>query len=404
LEQEVSRSIFARVREVPADPIFGLNDLFRLDPRKDRINLTYGVCLEEDGSAPKIFTAVKKAEELLLKTEKTKTYLPILGDEEYIRQTGKFVLGPYWKEETIVGAQTVGGTAALRILSDFLKNEISSEAALSNFTWPNHPQIFDRVGIKMEAYPYWVDGKFDFDRFYRYLSKLCRKTIVQLQPTSHNPTGVDLTLEEWREVALLCDKNGLIPFFDSAYQGLGQAIEKDAAPMRLFLENGLECLIAHSYSKSMAVYAERAGALFVCMRDTKDRERISSNIASLIRTQYSNPPKHSASIAKLLLTHPDLNELWKKELEEMRLRIVTMRHTLAQKLGKRLHVDFSYIDKGCGLFSLLHLSKSQIIALREKHAVYITEQGRINLAALNPTNIEAVVDALCAVWQGSKAL
>jgi aromatic-amino-acid transaminase len=186
----------------------------------------------------------------------------------------------------------------------------------------------------------------------------------------------------------------LIPFFDSAYQGLGKGIEEDVAPIRLFIEEDHECFIAHSYSKSMALYSERVGALFIRMRHPRNKEAVKSHIRALIRTQYSNPPKHGAAIAKAILSQKELSLLWRGELEALRQRVVSMRHLFAQKLEQHLRRNFSYLDQGCGLFALLGLTMAQIDLLREKHAIYVTRGSRINLAAVNHGNIDLVVKAL----------
>ncbi len=398
MDQEVSPSLFTLVTETPVDPIFGLNDLFRHDSRASRINLTYGICVEEDGLLPKVWESVKKAEEELLKTEKTKNYLPIDGDPEYIRETGKFVLGKYYDEKTVYGAQAVGGTSALRTISDFIKQEVSQKVSIANPTWANHSQILDHVGIEIDRYPYWIDGRFDFQRLYDHLARLPRKTVVQLQPMGHNPTGIDLSLAEWKELSSLFHKNGLTAFFDSAYQGLCRGLVEDVSPIHLFIEEDHECFIAHSFSKSMALYGERVGALFVRMRHPKNKERIHRKISSIIRTQYSNPPKHGAFIAKTLLAHQDLFHLWDQELSLLRMRIQKTRQIFSDKLTDALQRDFSYMKNGCGLFVLLGLTPSQAELLREKHAIYVTGGGRVNLAALNPTNIDTVVSALSDIF------
>ena len=400
MDQEVSPSVFTLITDTPIDPIFGLNDLFRNDPRGERINLTYGICLEEDGSLPKVFHSVKKAEEAIFKGEKTKNYLPIEGDPEYIRETGRFLLGKHYQEKTLYGAQTVGGTSALRIICDFIQQEVTQMVSISHPTWANHPQILEHVGSGIDRYPYWKDGRFDFQRLYDHIAGLPKKTVVQLQPMGHNPTGIDLSLSEWKELSSLFHKNGLIPFFDSAYQGLCRGLIEDVLPIHLFIEDDHECFIAHSFSKSMALYGERVGALYIKMRRPQDKDAVHRKVSSIIRTHYSNPPKHGSSIAKTLLSRADLFHLWSDELASLRIRIQKTRGLFAEKLTQALQRDFSYMKKGCGLFVLLGLTPSQIQLLLEKHAIYVTQGGRVNLAALNSSNLDTVVHAIASVSKG----
>lgn len=388
-------SLFPTIRDLPRDPVFGLQEEFGKDARGDKINLTIGITLEEDGSPPKILHSVHLAEMRLLEEEKSKVYLGIEGDLAYTKETGSLVFGNSFKE-TIYGGQSVGGTGALRILAEFLKGEISTHISLPGPTWPNHHQIFSRLGFAIDVYPY-CDPSFDYEKMRRHLEKLPPKTVVLLHPSCHNPTGVDLSLDQWQDLSNLFHKRGLIPFFDSAYQGFGQGLEGDRQAIELFTEAGHEFFLAHSYSKSMSLYAERVGAYFIVMQSEKTKDLVRRNVSSLIRTNYSNPPKHGAAVARKILQEGDLSLLWRKELEEIRKRMVKIRKDLAKGLSEKSGRDFSFIEKGSGFFTLLGLNAQQIEQLKKERALYIGGGSRINLSAINGSNFDRIIEEIVTV-------
>lgn len=394
MEQEVSESIFHEIADVGIDPVFGLDEMFRKDPRKHKISLLAGVCLEENGGPPKIYKAVRMAEKEILDSETTKNYLPIDGDPEYVHETGKMIFGDMFKDH-IYCAQTQGGTSALNIACELLKNNVASGVCASSPTWANHAQIFKRVGISFDYYPYWNGEGFSFEKMLDYMEELPSKTAILLQAMCHNPTGHDLSFDEWVALSKLMHRKKLIPFFDTAYQGFGLGIKHDAQPIRFMMEEGHEMIVTHSFSKSMGLYAERVGALFVVMKNQEMKERIARLIKSIIRTDYSNPSKHGSSIAKTILQSPKLREIWEEELESIRLRIRHSRTLFADKLSKRFpSKSYDYIRSGNGFFCLLGLSKEQVETLREKHGIYMTSASRVNLAAIHQKNVDVIVDAL----------
>ena len=396
MEQDVSASIFHGVTDVGMDPVFGLDEVFLKDPRKNKITLLAGVCLDEDGGAPKIYRAVRLAEKEIYEIESTKTYLPIDGDREYVTETQKMIFGDHHSDR-IYGAQTQGGTSALNIGCEFLKDHVAEGICTSSPTWANHAQIFHRVGINFDYYPYW-DGQFDFEKMVQHLKQVAPRTAILLQPMCHNPTGHDLTTEQWETLSNLFHEKKIIPFFDTAYQGFGHGIEEDAKPIRLMLEHGHEFIVAHSFSKSMGIYGERVGAFFIVMRDCAQRDKLARKVKSIIRTDYSNPSKHGAFIAKFILKKPELYQLWQDELKTIRDRIQNIRSVFSEKLSEKIpSKSFDYIKNGRGFFSLLGLSKEQVDKLREEHAIYMAHSSRINLAAINQNNIDIIVDAIAKV-------
>ena len=388
MEQE--EPVFSRITDKPADAIFGINDLFLIDNRKNKINLTVGILIDEEGKSAQILPSVKLAEAEILKTNITKNYLPIDGDPEYVELTKKLVFGET-DYSCIYGAQTVGGTSALRILADFCKNEIGSRISMPDPTWENHENIFIRAGLIIDKYPYPIG-------MYEHISKLPCGSIVLLHAMCHNPTGHDLTKSEWEKLEVLFQEKKLIPFFDTAYQGFGRGLDEDAFAIRYFMEKGHECLIAHSYSKSFALYGERVGALFIVMRNRASADLIKRNIRSLIRTAYSNPPRHGSSIVKLILQDSNLRNMWEKELSASRCRIQKLRKILSIKLkGKCSHLKFPYLENGNGFFVLLGLSNEEAMRLRDEFAIYTAPKSRVNLTALNDKNIDLIVDSILRV-------
>jgi aromatic-amino-acid transaminase len=389
LKQEVS-TIFSTITDVPTDAIFGINDLFLNDSRREKVNLTVGIFIEEDGKSAQILPSVRLAEEEILRTSETKNYLPIDGDLEYIQATKELIFG---KKDLsrIYGAQTIGGTSALRILADFVRREISKTIYISDPTWENHENIFRRANFNIQKYSY-------PDHVYEQLEKIPDHSVVLLHAMCHNPTGKDLSFKDWEKLEIVFKQKQLIPFFDSAYQGFGKGIEEDAFAMRHFLEKGHECFVAHSYSKSFSLYGERVGALFVVMKNDLLVDRMKRNIRSLIRTNYSNPPRHGAHIVKLILQTPKLRFMWEKEIEFARKRMQISRKIFSEKIQKAIPKNkFSFSSEGNGFFALLGLTDEQSNRLRIEFGIYLAPRARVNLTALTTKNIDYVVESIAKV-------
>ncbi len=383
-------SLFEKVPLAPPDPILGLTHAFLQDKRKGKVNLGVGLYKDEQLKTP-ILQAVKKAEAQLLQTEKSKEYLPIDGDGVYLEETGALVFGKtLWSQERkrIAPFQTLGGTGALKVGATFLQEELKGPVWLPTPTWPNHRGVFTSAHLKVEAYPYYDSSRFDFEKMGSFLQKLPPKSIVLLHACCHNPTGCDPTEEEWKKLGALFCKYQLIPFFDLAYQGLGEGLEEDAAPLRHFLTSGLEMLVAVSHSKNLSLYAERVGVLFVVSASEAIKTAVVSRIKQLIRTNYSNPPLHGAKVAALVLGDKNLRKLWEEELFTMKNRLVEMRTLLAKRLS---HPSF---QQGKGMFGFLGLSPSQVARLMTEYGIYMPSDGRINVCGLNANNVDYVVDAI----------
>ncbi|MES2345270.1 MAG: amino acid aminotransferase [Chlamydiota bacterium] len=391
---------FEKVEEAPVDAIFGLGTAFYADPRTTKVNLSVGIYKSADLKTP-ILKSVKDAEQLLITEEETKDYLPIEGHKEYLQRTGALVFGEeFWNKHKgrIAAVQSIGGTGALRLGGDFLRKETSDTAYISDPTWPNHKGVFLKCGFKVESYPYYdkVGEKVDFERLIGFLEKLSPKSIVILHACCHNPTGADLTLEQWKMISDLFFAKKLFPFFDFAYQGFDLGFEEDARAVRLFANEGHEMLIASSYSKNFTLYSERVGALFVLTDSEKTTKNVLSQLKILVRTNYSNPPRHGAAIVSMILGRPELKKEWEAEIAHFRARIAEMRNVFVRALTAK-NPRFQFLEDRRGLFSFCGLEKAQVERLVKEFGIYMTLDGRINIAGLTPGNMDYVINAIVTV-------
>ncbi|HSX25492.1 MAG TPA: aromatic amino acid transaminase [Chlamydiales bacterium] len=395
---------FHEVLEGPPDPVFGLVNAFQADVRPKKVDLMVGIYRDEQLRS-ELFPSVRKSKEQITAIDSHADYLPIDGYPVLVDVLGALILGKSsWEEARgrIYGAHMVGGTGALRIGAEFLAQEVSQAIVIPKPTWPNHRMIFERAGCKVEEYPYYDREKrrFDFSAMCQGLNALPEKTAVVLHGCCHNPTGCDPSLEEWKEISQLMRKKKLIPFFDFAYQGLGDGIEQDAEAIRLFVKEGHELLIAYSCSKNFSLYSARVGALFVIDENVSVKLRVGSQIKRIIRATYSNPPSHGAYIVGNILQHPNLKVEWERDLNGVRNRITQMQKNLAQKLiAKAKKTNFEYLRGHKGIFSFIDLDKRQVQKLIDEYAIYLLGNGRINVSGLTAKNIDYVVDSIISVCE-----
>jgi aspartate/tyrosine/aromatic aminotransferase len=388
-------SVFEEIPLLPPDSVFNLNTSYQADTRKNKVDLGVGVYKNEN-LLTEVLPSVKKAEKYLLENEKTKGYLPIEGDSFFLKQIGKLVFGSDFfsaNEERISAIQAIGGTGSLQLAGAFLKKAISSKIYVSDPTWPNHKGIFADCGLEVHSYPYYDTSNhcLEFERFIQFLSFIEEKSILVLHACCHNPTGMDLNQSQCEILLKVCKNRRLIPLFDCAYLGLGESIEKDRAMMRMFAEEGMEMLVAFSCSKNFGLYAERVGAVLILAENGSIKKNMLSQLRKIVRTSYSNPPKHGAEIVAHIL-QSDLKKEWEKELFSMSTRMNQMRHSLCDCLKSHF-----YLKKGLGMFGLSGLTHSQVIQLKEEYAIYMTAEGRINFCGLNASNVEYVTQALLDV-------
>ncbi|PHM40203.1 aromatic amino acid aminotransferase [Xenorhabdus mauleonii] len=395
--------MFEKIIAAPADPILGLADSFKADPRENKINLGIGVYKDETGKTP-VLTTVKKAEKFLLENETTKTYLAISGLPEFGRVTQELLFGPTSPVVTNKRARTVqspGGTGALRIAADFIAKQTNAKRVwISTPTWPNHKGVFASAGLEIREYNYYDAEKhaLNFDSMLASLSEAQAGDIILLHGCCHNPTGIDPTPEQWQKLADLSAANGWLPVFDFAYQGFAKGLDEDAEGLRIFAKNHNELIVASSYSKNFGLYNERVGACTIVAADSDTAEKAFSQAKSIVRTNYSNPPAHGASVVTTILSNDDLKAEWIQELATMRERIQRMRqlfvNTLQEKGAKQ---DFSFITSQNGMFSFSGLTKEQVERLREEFGIYAVSSGRINVAGLTLENMVPLCEAIVAV-------
>jgi aspartate/tyrosine/aromatic aminotransferase len=395
--------MFETLSLAPPDPILGLTEAFKRDPDPRKINLGVGVYQDESGQT-RTFECVQRAEAKLLALASPKTYLAVEGPAEYGRHVRRLLFGAehaHVDDGCAVSAQTPGGTAALRIAADLVRGRLGlKRVLLGDPTWANHEPIFQAAGFETATYPYydpqsrglaWQDMR-------AALEAAGPGDLVLLQTCCHNPSGVDPSAEQWRELAAIAQTRGFLTLFDSAYQGLGDGIETDAAPVRLFAERGLELLIVSSFSKNFGLYSERVGALTVLARSAEAGARALSQIKSVIRGNYSTPPSHGGGVVDLVLSDPALTALWQREVEAVRARITRMRTLFVDTLrAKGVTRDFSFITRQKGMFSFAGITPEQVDRLREEYAIYALRTGRINVAGMTEANMDRLCSALAAV-------
>ncbi|KMM79293.1 amino acid aminotransferase [Pseudomonas deceptionensis] len=396
-------SLFSAVEMAPRDPILGLNEAFNADTRTSKVNLGVGVYCNEEGRIP-LLRAVVEAETIRVAQHASRGYLPIDGIAAYDQAVQKLLFGaesPLLAAGRVITTQAVGGTGALKIGADFLKQlQPGAVVAISDPSWENHRALFETAGFPVQNYRYYDAASHDVNRagMLEDLNALPAGSIVVLHACCHNPTGVDLTPADWQNVLDVVKAKGLIPFLDMAYQGFGDGIDEDAAAVRLFAESGLSFFVSSSFSKSFSLYGERVGALSIITESKDESARVLSQVKRVIRTNYSNPPTHGATIAAAVLNSPELRAMWEEELAEMRLRIRGMRLQMVELLSKKApgH-DFSFVARQRGMFSYSGLTVEQVTRLRTEFGIYALDTGRICVASLNQRNIEAVTDAIVQV-------
>ncbi|OZI22854.1 aromatic amino acid aminotransferase [Bordetella genomosp. 7] len=396
-------SLFDSVELAPRDPILGLNEQYNADTRPGKVNLGVGVYYDDDGRIP-LLSAVRKAEIARIEAASARGYLPIEGIAGYNKGAQTLLLGAdssLAAEGRVLTAQALGGTGALKIGADFLRQLLpQSRVLISNPSWENHRALFERAGFTVDTYAYYDPAThgLDFPGMLASLQAAPEQTIVVLHACCHNPTGVDPTPEQWQQIAQVVKARNLVPFLDIAYQGFGAGLQEDAAVVRLFASLGLTMLISSSFSKSFSLYGERVGALTVVAGNKDEATRVLSQLKRVIRTNYSNPPTHGGTVVSTVLNTPELYALWEEELAGMRDRIRLMRKELVEKIAAAgATQDFSFVLQQRGMFSYSGLTSAQVDVLREQHGIYAVSSGRICVAALNSRNIDTVANAIAAV-------
>lgn len=400
----MQNELFSQLQPRPDDPILGLNEVFQKDERPEKVNLTVGAYLTDAGVMP-LLPTVEEATRRVLARREPHAYIPMSGLPAYNESVRRLLFGaeraPALSERTAT-VQTIGGTGALYLAALFAKNVLGVKlVVVSDPTWGNHIAIFKLAGLEVATYPYYnrTKGGLRFDGMRSALSSLPANTMVLIHACCHNPTGVDLPKDAWSEVVKIVKERNLVPLLNIAYQGLGDGLDEDGYAPRLFADEGVAALVAASSSKNFALYGQRAGALHVLTRSNEEKRTVESILKSLVRSTYSNPPKFAGAVVAEVLADPELEARWRKEVDEMRERMVLMRRLFAEA-GERHGVDLSFVIGQKGMFSFTGFTKEMMAELREKYAVYGVANGRICVAGLNHGNVEYAAEAFAKVLTG----
>ncbi len=396
-------SLFSAIEMAPRDPILGLIEQFSADSNPNKVNLGVGVYYDDSGKLP-LLKCVQAAEAQIMGTPKARGYLPIDGIAAYDGAVKGLVFGTNSEavqSDRVATIQAIGGTGGLKVGADFLRRLGTSDTVLiSDPSWENHRALFTAAGFQVGTYPYYDADKrgINFEGMLAGLKAAAAGTVVVLHACCHNPTGYDITPEQWDEVVAVVKEKQLTPFLDMAYQGFGFGIQEDGAVIQKFVDAGLTFLVSTSFSKSFSLYGERVGALSVLCTDKAEAAKVLSQLKITIRTNYSNPPIHGGSVVATVLGTPELRAQWEVELAEMRDRIKTMRKTLVDGLkAAGVTQDMSFITQQIGMFSYSGLTKDQMVRLRTEFGVYGTDTGRMCVAAMNSKNIDHVCRSVAAV-------
>ena len=396
-------SLFSAVEMAPRDPILGLNEQYNADTNPHKVNLGVGVYFDDNGKLP-LLQCVQAAEKTLMATPTARGYLPIDGIAAYDAAVKGLVFGAdseAVKTGRVATVQGIGGTGGLKIGADFLKRlNPNAKVLISDPSWENHRALFTNAGFIVDSYAYYDANKrgVNFEGMLASLNAAAPATIVVLHACCHNPTGYDITADQWDQVIAVVKAKSLTAFLDMAYQGFGHGIAEDGAVIGKFVAAGLDFFVSTSFSKSFSLYGERVGALSVLCASKEEADRVLSQLKIVIRTNYSNPPIHGGAVVAAVLNNPSLRAQWEQELGEMRARIKVMRKSLVQGLkAAGVKADMGFITTQIGMFSYSGLSKDQMVRLRSEFGVYGTDTGRMCVAALNSKNIDYVCASIAKV-------
>lgn len=396
--------MFQKVDAYAGDPILSLMERFKDDPRSDKVNLSIGLYYNEDGIIPQLQAVAEAEARLNAQPHGASIYLPMEGLNAYRHAIAPLLFGadhPVLAQHRVASIQTLGGSGALKVGADFLKRYFSgSQVWVSDPTWENHIAIFEGAGFEVSTYP-WFDDKTNGVRFEAFLEKLKslpERDIVLLHPCCHNPTGADLSNAQWDNVVEVLKARHLIPFLDIAYQGFGAGMEEDAYAIRAIARAGIPLLVSNSFSKIFSLYGERVGGLSIVCEDAETAGRVLGQLKATVRRNYSSPPNFGAQVVAAVLGDSELKASWLAEVEEMRTRILAMRHELVNVLKETVPGgDFDYLLKQRGMFSYTGFSPAQVDRLRDEFGVYLIASGRMCVAGLNSGNVRRVAQAFAAV-------
>lgn len=397
---------FSIVEQAPPDPILGIVEQFKKDANPKKVNLCIGVFQDETGKNP-VLKSVKQAERMWLEQENTKDYLNMAGEDAYGRLVQEMVFGKdsaVIKDKRTATLHAPGGTGALRVGADFVHSQMPKATAwISDPTWPNHKGIFQSAGMEVKTYAYYdaANHNLAFDRYLESLEKIPEGDLVVIHGCCHNPTGVDPTPAQWDQIVEVFKRRPIVPFLDFAYQGFGDGMDEDAYGVRAFAKAGLEMMVSSSFSKNFGLYRERVGALTFVTTDPGEAGRVMSRAKLTVRANYSNPPAHGGKVVEIVLGTPELRKLWEQEVTGMRNRIHQMRRMFVDGLkAKGVKRNFEFIVEQRGMFSFCGVTVDEVKQLKEQYGIYLVDNGRINVAAMTPSNMDYLTTAIAAVLGG----
>jgi len=397
--------MFDSIQPAPADAILGLTEAFRADPNPKKINLSVGVYQDASGKTP-VLESVKRATQKVLEKLSSKSYLPIPGSPAYAAAVQKLMFG-HQHEAVVSGrvatSHTPGGTCALRVAADLIHQNLPKATIwMTQPTWPNHPQIFAAAGVPTKTVPYF-DAKSNglaWGAFFNAVNQIPAGDVLLLHACCHNPTGIDPTPDQWKQLTDAIGSRGILPLLDFAYQGFADGLEVDTVGLKALARPGAELIVCSSYSKNFSLYCERVGALSIVAADKKTTDTVQSQVKAAIRSNYSNPPAHGGELVVTVLGNAELEKLWRSEVNQMRNRINGMRKLLVETLqAKGVPGDYSFITRQRGMFSFSGLKPNHVEALKQKYSIYIVGSGRINVAGITTENVGPLCEAIAEVVQ-----
>ena len=395
--------MFQSLKSLPPDPILGLTAAFKQENNPNKVDLGIGVYKDEKGNTP-VMTAVKQAEQAILNSQLTKAYLGPMGSPEYNSAIAKLILGKDLLDNLggrRVTIQTPGGCGGLRIAAEFIYTaNANAKIWVSDPTWANHKPLIGSAGLEFKSYPYYnyETNSVNFEGMMEALKTASKGDVVLLHGCCHNPSGADLSIEQWEIIKNSALAQGFTVFIDLAYQGMGTGLNEDVYGVRLLAEALPELVVVSSCSKNFGLYRERTGAVTLICESEKACAASSTLLASAARSNYSMPPDHGAAIVQLILNSPELYSAWEDELTEVRNRINSLRFVFAEKLnGSKIPRDFSFIKNEKGMFSFLGTSANQIQELINSYGIYLVNSSRINVASINDSNIDYLIDSITEV-------
>ncbi len=392
--------MFSHLTAPTLDPIISLSAAFRNDPRPEKVDLGIGVYKNSLGETP-IMQSIQQAQELVIKSQKSKSYVGLAGCEEFNQCMVDLVLADTPVRERVSVIQTPGASGALRMLADLMRfAQPDTTVWLTDPSYVNHKPIMEAAGLKVRFYSYFSQKTkmVNADRMLADLAHAGPKDVVVLHGCCHNPTGADIDFSAWQAITELALKNGFTPFVDIAYQGFGEGLQEDAQGLRYMAERVEEMLITTSCSKNFGLYRERTGAAIVLGKNEVEAVNAKGKLLTLARTTYTMPPDHGAALVRTVLQDEQLTSIWKSELIEMQQRLLSLRQSLCNQLRNQHNTSqFDFIESHKGMFTMLGLTSDQMVRLREEFGIYGVADSRINIAGLTEKDIPYVADAIMKV-------